>query len=106
MRHTKEWTHSYLASATLRRERPTNSARDTTAEYPQQELLNRSVELLRATSASDEMGIMNHTQLVSVKLLSLVTDISVSICCVNTVVFDGTKNQNSVLMLTFLLGYV
>ncbi|KAK2184440.1 hypothetical protein NP493_265g00022 [Ridgeia piscesae] len=32
------------------------------------------------------MGILIRTQLVSVKLLSLVTDISVSICCVSTII--------------------
>ncbi|KAK2155746.1 hypothetical protein NP493_2045g00001 [Ridgeia piscesae] len=52
MRHTTDWTRSYLASATLGRERHTDSARVTTAEYPQEELLNPSVVLLRATSVS------------------------------------------------------
>ena len=101
MGQTTDWTRSYLASATLGRERHTDSARVTTAQYPQEELFGLNVELLRATSASDEMGILIRTQLVSVKLLLLVTDIPVSICCVNTVVFDGTKDQNTVLMLTF-----
>ena len=73
-------------SATLGRERHTNSARVTTAEYPQKELLNRRVGLLRATSASVEMEALNRAHLVYVKLLSLVKDISVNICCVTTIV--------------------
>ncbi|KAK2148334.1 hypothetical protein NP493_3235g00000 [Ridgeia piscesae] len=58
--HTQDWTHSYLAPATLRKDQHTNSARVTTAEYPQEELLNRSAELLLATSASVEMEVLIH----------------------------------------------
>ena len=92
MVQTTHWIRSYWASATLRRGRNTHSVRVTTAEYPQQELLKSNVELLCATSASDATEILIHIiELVYVKLLSLVTDISVSICCVTTVVVMTCK---------------
>ena len=53
--------------------------------------MNRNVELLHATSASDATEILIHIELVYVKLLSLVTDISVSKCCVATVVVMTCK---------------
>ena len=63
---------------TVRTKLNTDSARVTTAEWPLVEQSKNSVKGSVATSASGGMEVTTHMQLVYVKWLSLVIDMSVS----------------------------